>query len=553
MKENQIHRFRVNKDMFFDAIYDGESISLVSPGNIKEDQIMFEVMDDIVYILIGKLPYVFIDTKTGNIVYEETIPTTMIRNSGQLKEAKEKKDYLKNFQTYFESLNNKSDSKDNLLELHTHFMEVLSGEEFFDLVKDKVKYISFNENDELVSSYPYDENRPTNIKMGPKTYSIDEVLNNQDLYNKVVKDLSIDSSKQVQFEEISKVLHRRTALIELVSYYKAISQVKFSEENRQHNWKKAIDELRSQIRRDFYFDMLVASLKSLSKQGVKYVEFSYSTAGSITSLIDRFRNYKIDEDISFNFLYSVHRTKRLSSFKKDCVGSNSKSRKECLESVLPILIECGVTGFDLMGMESEITRNDYYPSINDINGTLYDKLYTVIKILTMYEDKKLTLRLHAGEVFYDTNLDTSIIIDERNNNPQKTLEIVDIVINDLNLERKKQGMKDLIPPNIRIGHGLHFKKSQKYIDLLKKYNVIVEINASSNFALSNINNLKDIPYNWYLENDIPVVLSTDGGGFYLTTPTTEMELAEIFGKKKVVGEVMKTNQDLLPKFKGGTR
>ena len=52
--------------------------------------------------------------------------------------------------------------------------------------------------------------------------------------------------------------------------------------------------------------------------------------------------------------------------------------------------------------------------------------------------------------------------------------------------------------------------------------------------------MKDIPYRWYYENGIPMVLGTDGGGFYLTTPTDEVKIAELFGGKDILSNVEDT-------------
>ena len=95
----------------------------------------------------------------------------------------------------------------------------------------------------------------------------------------------------------------------------------------------------------------------------------------------------------------------------------------------------------------------------------------------------------------------------------------------------------LPPPSIRLGHVLHINQTKNYLKLLKKYNVTVEINASSNFALGNVKKLQDIPYRWYLENRIPVILGTDGGGFYLTTLEDEAKLAEVYGGEGTIKDI----------------
>ena len=89
---------------------------------------------------------------------------------------------------------------------------------------------------------------------------------------------------------------------------------------------------------------------------------------------------------------------------------------------------------------------------------------------------------------------------------------------------------------------MHIQKNSNYLLLLKKYKVTIEINSSSNFALENIKNMSDIPYRWYYENNIPVVLGTDGGGFYLATPASESQNAELFGGRDVAKGIHETDQ-----------
>lgn len=561
MEINRVYRIYINSSLFFEVFYDGEMIFLDNFGNIPED-VTIRVVDlsDNCLILVDDIPYASIDLKNGNLETNlQCIPTAYIRNAGELsrihdgrnKDIDDEIVYLENKKAFLLANKNNIGEMNNILELHTHFMEVLTGEEFLKIIKDYVAYIDFDENGELVSTYPFDVERPTMIKRGFEKYSINEILTDRTLYNRVIKGLSIDASRQVGFEEISNVLHRRIALIELSSYCKTANQVSLLEQNKDGTWKQDIANLRSEARGEIYFEMLLMSLEMLKKQGVKYVEFSYSNPTTIVKMIDKLNSSKKKiQGIYFTFLYSVHRTKKLFDYRIDSFGSNRRSNKTCLEAVLPRLIEQGVvSGFDLMGQEKEITRFDMMPSYDDENGSLYDKIYTVMEILTRYQSKDLTFRLHAGEMLYDNK----IKID--NDNPLKTLEIIDSVVNNLNMKRRTFNLEELVvpPPNIRIGHGLHFQKTERYISLLKKYGVIVEINASSNFALSNIKRLKDIPYNWYLDNGIPIVLSTDGGGFYLTTPIDEMNFASVFGGKRVTDDVSKINEDIFLRIIGGRR
>ena len=57
--------------------------------------------------------------------------------------------------------------------------------------------------------------------------------------------------------------------------------------------------------------------------------------------------------------------------------------------------------------------------------------------------------------------------------------------------------------------------------------------------------MKDIPYMWYARNNIPIVLGTDGGGFYLTNGKDEAYIAELFSGKTVLSNVEQTELRIL--------
>ena len=63
--------------------------------------------------------------------------------------------------------------------------------------------------------------------------------------------------------------------------------------------------------------------------------------------------------------------------------------------------------------------------------------------------------------------------------------------------------KTSIKPKIRIGHGV-YNCDEETIKLFKKLDAIVEFNISSNFALNNIERMKDIPIKRYIRRGIKV-------------------------------------------------
>ena len=59
--------------------------------------------------------------------------------------------------------------------------------------------------------------------------------------------------------------------------------------------------------------------------------------------------------------------------------------------------------------------------------------------------------------------------------------------------------------------------ASKLIRLCNEFDVVVEINASSNYALGHIDSIGKIPIKFYKDNNIKCVISTDGGGVYSTS------------------------------------
>lgn len=70
----------------------------------------------------------------------------------------------------------------------------------------------------------------------------------------------------------------------------------------------------------------------------------------------------------------------------------------------------------------------------------------------------------------------------------------------------------------RIGHGVSIRDEvnlNKLILTMKQRDILVEINLSSNEEILHVNKTTH-PLHWYLENNIPVALSTDDAGILLT-------------------------------------
>ena len=534
MEINRVYKLKINEYLYIEIVYDGKSV-YISGGNCPENSISLVNIKGKSIIKVNGLPRCTIDLSSSKVNSNLLIiPTAAVRNYSECinTEAKDD-DYIIN-QVGFNKVI--TEEIHNETEFHTHFMEILSGEQYLNIILKYIDYVGIDADGNLCRVYPTSRNNPKEID-GTNVFkwiSKNEIYSNRELYNKLISQLSLPINKQVPFSKINETLTRRTALLNLAGFSIAKSEIDVLDDSSEQ-LKNEVGRLCSDAKADIYVEILIESLNILKKQGIKYVELSFSTPTTIIKIYERLQNYNID-GIKFNFLLSENRNADGSSFRefyKDSKSGNQKRNKKSVECWLTKLIDAGmVTGFDLMGIEQEIVPNDYIKgSIN--NGSLYDKLEPILIRLNKYQNNALICRLHAGEFVYDSpNLDGK-------SNPERSLEIIDSIASNNNII--------IPPPSIRIGHGVHINKNKNYLNLLKKYKVTVEINASSNFALGNIKRFQDIPYNWYLQNGIPVVLGTDGGGFYLTTPLDESNIAQMFGGIQVAKKINEHDSDELKK------
>ena len=345
-------------------------------------------------------------------------------------------------------------------ELHTHLIGMLSAESFIEFLKDNgLEYLYWP------LDKPVDENS--------KFISFDEILSNHELYYEFMNKIQIKRKTKTKYEE------------SLNSYYITRSElIKYIIEIQ----KDSADNI-SSVKKRIYNDYINRSLNELIKQGVEYVEISYSNRQVL-------KDFKLDDDIKDKikccFLLSTDRSRKLKEFKR-----SSKDLKQLIEQDLSV-------GFDIMGEEREFSIEELDYSDSSKNSRSFKrKLEVIIEMMNNHENT--TLRIHSGETINGFN------------NTELVLEMIEEISEERNII--------IPPPEIRIGHGIHFENNENYIRLLKKFYCIIEINATSNYALSNIEVYSQIPYRFYLENGIPIVISTDGHGLYDTEIGIEDEIA----------------------------
>ena len=529
MKKDSRIRANINEFLYIDFIYiDGKILVIRDRGIPKRSYKFVDRGNKFVLVCCDK-ELGELDKDTGLYEgYKTYITTNEIRNFNLDRHFKGKHPAFKKNRRHF----NKKKGKEvpYPIELHTHFMEVLSEEEFLDVLKglDKIPLrkngeIAFCDVAKVINGLEliYKESDEKNAKIieyeDLKWVPIKVALQKPDIFEQ----LRIPVGKQNKFLEIHKALMKRNGLLNLLSYKNALKKRIPSATSPEK-----FELLQRKAKYSIYYKLLIKSLKVLEAQGIKYVEFSFSNISTLQSLITLIRDNKPQVgNIKFKFLLSAHRN-------KDKVGFRKSMKK--LSAILDQFPE--IVGFDLMGQEQEIDMNDQERELN-VNGdptckNLYGQLELVVRQLLATSAHIPTLRLHAGEFYYDKE-------DSKNNNPYFILLLLERIENLLKEEKNDPNFKLADHINIRIGHGLHFQDIPEYYKLLKHFNVIVEICESSNFALGNIADLAQIPYDKYIKNKIPFVIGTDGGGFYLTTLKGEARNAAYHGIKEVMKRIKK--------------
>ena len=242
-----------------------------------------------------------------------------------------------------------------------------------------------------------------------------------------------------------------------------------------------------------YNDYFNRSIKELIVQGVKYTEISFSDEDIIEHL-------KIDDEIKDKIKYSFLL----------CTRRYSKVGPSVQEKIKRACKKGDAVGFDFMGFETPIDKEELRKTGRK---SWYRKIDAVLEVLRLFPNS--VLRIHSGE---------AVGTEE---NSEKIFRIIDVL-------KKDKGYDGFPPPEFRIGHGVHYVKTDYYYNFLIKNHAIVEINGTSNIKLSNINDISELPYIDYLEHGIPIALSTDGHGAYDTKVILEDKIAYLnFLKRRI--------------------
>ena len=251
---------------------------------------------------------------------------------------------------------------------------------------------------------------------------------------------------------------------------------------RNYAYNSNISEKEAQL--IIYNDYFNRALEELIDYGVKYTEISFANEGLISSFV---QDKDTLDKIKVNFLLCTQRANKIGP------AFQERINKACATGLS--------IGFDIMGLELPMEERELRKTGKE---SFYRKLEPLLRILTQYDNS--VLRIHSGE---------SVGSEE---NTEHIFRMIDEL-------KSEYGYPDFPPPELRIGHGVHYNKNDYFYNFLRKNHVIIEINGISNRALSNINSINELPYIDYLKHGIPIVLSTDAHGAYSTCTYIEDVLA----------------------------
>ncbi len=416
----------INEYLYIEYTCNNGIITVIDAPNVDPKSYSFR--KDGTFIFSGKRIGT-VDTKTGNYTeFKKPSSSNKKVNASFIATTTEGKNYSSHKKDIDDQVYKKNIRRfrrvpvipeivDTKRELHTHFMEVLSGKELLEFIENNgVKYIFVDKSTEEIATlnedeYTYIINQINNAMINGQKYEdpkydiipLEEAKND----SKIISQLQAPSDRQVDFKYLSKGLNVRHGLVNYAVY--------------EYKLKKDITETK-EARIEIYYKLLDRCLDILEEQDVEYVEFSYSNAGVMEGIINKARS----ENNSSN---SEGKSRKI-EYKFLLASSRNKSEKEyrdnsdSLVDLLPNYPE--IAGFDLMSMEAQITSEDKVDN-GEICDTLHSKLkYTITRMLagSTNSTPKPILRLHAGEMINTTN------------NPNLTLEILSNIEEEIRKEYK---------------------------------------------------------------------------------------------------------------------
>ena len=269
-----------------------------------------------------------------------------------------------------------------------------------------------------------------------------------------------------------------------------------------------------------YEDTLLWIGRQYQKKHIKYVEISDTTlvkkdASNARMLAQIHRILplvKAETGVDIRFLAAIRRIP-LTLVKENIVSGNYLT--EAIQALKVVCKDPYVVGSDFVGEE-----------INDI-GELKAVIREIVTQIAS-QDKNWTIRIHAGEN------------DSLKGNMAKAIALVE--------EALLPGQRF---PYLRIGHGLYCAKlnsrqGQELLAKIKKHDIVLEFQLTSNVRLNNLIDLHTHPLKKYLSEGISCVMGTDGYGLYGTDSIDEqLALSNFLKVSDAEFELMKSAEDAI--------
>ena len=318
--------------------------------------------------------------------------------------------------------------------------------------------------------------------------------------NRIRRSLSILKDSQAVFTNLEKLyLYRYVFTKGLPSGYRIdLPDFRQLEDQDIRNYLKRM--LEDSERRQFaeltlYEDMLLWIGREYEKRHIQYVEISDTTLvkkdASCARMLQQIHHIlplvKQETGVDIRLLAAIRRIP-LTLVKDNITSSNYLT--EAIQALKVVCRDPYVVGSDFVGEE-----------INDI-GELKAVIREIVTGVAS-EDPNWTIRVHAGEN------------DSLKSNMAKAINLVE---------------EALLPgqafPHMRIGHGLYCaslksRQGKELLEKIRKHNVVLEFQLTSNVRLNNIIDLRIHPLKSYLRQGISCVMGTDGYGLYGTDSIDE--------------------------------
>ena len=324
--------------------------------------------------------------------------------------------------------------------------------------------------------------------------------NSTDNINRIRRSLSILKDSQAVFTNLEKLyLYRYVFTKGLPSDYRIdLPDFRGIEDQDIRSYLKQM--LEDSERRQFadltlYEDTLLWIGREYEKRHIQYVEISDTTlvkkdpscARMLWQLHHILPLVKQETGVDIRFLAAIRR------IPLTLVKDNIVSRNYLTEAIQALKVVCKdpyVVGSDFVGEE-----------INDI-GELKAVIREIVTGIASH-DPNWTIRVHAGEN------------DSLKSNMAKAISLVEDAL-----------LPGQAFPNMRIGHGLYcasLKSSQgkELLEKIRRHDVVLEFQLTSNVRLNNIIDLQTHPLKRYLSQGISCVMGTDGYGLYGTDSIDE--------------------------------